>query len=262
MKGVKVVKKRKILAALIIFMMLIGTGCTGFQPVAQVSPDFNKEQDLSLYIIEEEAKEGSKPVPLDPNLEYVDTAYVSKLLEAASVVSSRKTYDQAPPEWDFVLVDARPAKVFATGHINGSINIPDSEFEQYKNLLPEDKDKLIIFYCGGLACPLSANSAKKAEELGYTNVKVYQEGTPAWQAAGNYFVVTTEYINELIMESYVTRVDYAPYIMIDSRPYSSYFAEHIPNSIQMDDTIFVEKYLDSMPADKATEIIIYCGGFT
>jgi len=254
--------KRKIFASLIIFVLLFLSGCSGFQEVATISPDFDKIEDLSLYIVEKEAKASSEPVALDPNLDYVDTTYVTNKITAFSATSSRKTYSEAPPEWDFVLVDARPKAVFNAGHINGSINIPDAEFAQLNQLLPADKEKEIIFYCGGLACPLSANSARKAIELGYTNVKVYQEGTPAWAAAGNYSVVTEEYVKGLILESYVTRVDYPPFLILDIRPYNTYFEAHIPNAIQMDDTIFAEKYLGIVPADKATEIVLYCGGFT
>jgi rhodanese-related sulfurtransferase len=38
-----------------------------------------------------------------------------------------------------------------------------------------------VFYCGGLKCPLSHKSAKKAIGLGYTNVKVFSAGYPAWK---------------------------------------------------------------------------------
>ena len=50
--------------------------------------------------------------------------------------------------------------------------------------LNRDKDTLLIFYCGGLECVLSHNSAFKAEKLGYTNIRVYAEGTPDWVAKG------------------------------------------------------------------------------
>jgi len=39
--------------------------------------------------------------------------------------------------------------------------------------LPQDKSTLLIFYCGGVECMLSHNSAFKAEKLGYTNIRVY-----------------------------------------------------------------------------------------
>lgn len=251
---------KKILLIITFIILLMITGCTD-EVSTSVSPNFDKEQDLSLYMVEAETAQLQEPIELNPNLEYVDTNYMEKLLGTTSDISNRKSYAQYPSEWDFVLVDARPSNPFNEGHINGAINIPDSEFANKQNLLPEDKDRLIIFYCGGMTCHLSANSAEKAIELGYTNVKVYQEGLPAWEAAGNYTVVTEDYVRDLILESYVTRVDYSPYLLVDARPYSTYFEEHIPNSIQADDLVFLQKYLSIMPSNKDTEIIIYCGGF-
>ena len=256
-------KKWIALSGALIIIMSLFTGCTSVSQVPVSEPaQAAVEQDLSLYIVEEAPQEEPKAVPLDPNLDYIDTATFTNLMETVGATTKRNTYGEYPPEWEFVVIDARPAKVYHEGHINGAINIPDAEFEQYKALLPADKDKQLIFYCGGLHCGLSKKSALKAKELGYTNVMVYQEGIPFWQEAGNYLTVTEEYVNSLIMETYVARPDYPPYVMFDVRPYSSYFAEHIPNSMQLDDTVFVEKYLDTMPEDKGTEIILYCGGFT
>jgi rhodanese-related sulfurtransferase len=40
---------------------------------------------------------------------------------------------------------------YANGHIPTATSIPDSKFDQMTNKLPEDKNTLLIFYCGGLA---------------------------------------------------------------------------------------------------------------
>lgn len=57
------------------------------------------------------------------------------------------------------------------------------EFDKHKDRLPADKRKLIVFYCEGFQCKLSHKSAKKAIDLGYTNVMVFAAGYPAWKAA-------------------------------------------------------------------------------
>jgi rhodanese-related sulfurtransferase len=70
------------------------------------------------------------------------------------------------------------------GHIPGAINLPDSQFDkQAAELLPADKAAELFFYCDGLACRLSNDSAVKAIKMGYTNVKVVPEGYPAWVKA-------------------------------------------------------------------------------
>lgn len=83
----------------------------------------------------------------------------------------------------YVLIDSRPERPFAQGHIPGAINISDSKFEKMTDLLPKDKTTPLIFYCGGYICDLSEKSAKKAKALGYTNVRKYTEGYPAYAAA-------------------------------------------------------------------------------
>lgn len=81
-----------------------------------------------------------------------------------------------------VIIDSRPARKFKEGNIPASINIPESLFEEMADRLPKDKNTILIFYCGGIKCPLSHKSAFAAEKLGYTNIKVYAAGYPDWVA--------------------------------------------------------------------------------
>ena len=71
-----------------------------------------------------------------------------------------------PPRKGVMIIDSRPtARQYDPGHIPGAISIPDSKFDQMVGSLPEDKNTLLIFYCGGVECMLSHNSAFKAEKL-------------------------------------------------------------------------------------------------
>ncbi|MDP2752272.1 MAG: rhodanese-like domain-containing protein [Rhodocyclaceae bacterium] len=98
----------------------------------------------------------------------VNLAHVQKLIETKA---------------DFVLVDSRPERPFNAGTIPGAINISDSKFDKLTDKLPTDKNKPLVFFCGGLKCDLSHKSADKAIALGYKNVVVFHEGYPAWLAA-------------------------------------------------------------------------------
>ena len=82
------------------------------------------------------------------------------------------------------VIDARPTKrKYAKGHVPGAISIPNTQFDKLTHMLPVEKSAPLIFYCGGMKCPLSVKSAIKAKALNYTNVKVFQGGYPEWKKA-------------------------------------------------------------------------------
>ena len=102
---------------------------------------------------------------------------------------------------EFTLVDAMPTdESYNQGHIAGAVNFvfpkqaidgwddavmagqSQSEFQQ---LLGDDKDRKLVFYCGFVKCARSHNAAVCARELGYTNVYRYPGGIYAWRGAGN-----------------------------------------------------------------------------
>jgi len=57
---------------------------------------------------------------------------------------------KVPMPEDVMIVDARPKRAkYDKGHIPGAINIPDSQFDKMTAKLPQDKNALLIFYCGG-----------------------------------------------------------------------------------------------------------------
>ena len=86
--------------------------------------------------------------------------------------------DKAP----MTLIDSRPKeRKFDKGHIPGAISIPDLQFDKMVDRLPADKAAPLYFYCEGLSCKLSSDSAAKAVKLGYSAVKVVPEGYPAWE---------------------------------------------------------------------------------
>jgi len=161
---------------------------------------------------------------------------------------------QIPPRKGVLLIDARPvARKFNPGHIPGSISIPDDRFEPMKDRLPQDKSTLLIYYCEGPECVLSHNSARKAEALGYTNVKVYTNGYPEWVAKGEFGAVAGAYVRTLIDEK-------ASYTLVDSRPKRVVDKDGmIPTAVHISDSEF-DQHTDKLPADKATEWIFYCGG--
>ena len=55
--------------------------------------------------------------------------------------------------------------------------------DDFKQLLGDNKDKLIVIYCGFVKCTRSHNGAAWAVKLGYKNVYRYPGGIFAWKGA-------------------------------------------------------------------------------
>lgn len=94
---------------------------------------------------------------------------------------------------DMVIIDTMPAASYAKGHIPGAVcaelpktGMSDVTAEQkaaFVKLLPADKNKTVVIYCGFVSCARSDVGAKIAVELGYANVYRQPGGIVAWQDA-------------------------------------------------------------------------------
>lgn len=157
---------------------------------------------------------------------------------------------------DVMLIDARPKRAkYDGGHIPMAVSIPDSQFDKMTGLLPKDKSSLLIFYCGGLKCKLSHKSARKAEALGYQNVKVFAEGFPGWmKVKGHFASVSVDYVKKKIDGK-------ADMVLVDARPKrKKYDKGHIPTAISIPDSQFA-KLQHRLPQDKNKLLVFYCGGY-
>jgi rhodanese-related sulfurtransferase len=81
------------------------------------------------------------------------------------------------------VIDVNGSDSFKAGHIPGAIDFTASKAEIAK-ALPSDKGALVVAYCAGPQCGAYAAAAKKAQALGYTNVKHLSAGISGWKEAG------------------------------------------------------------------------------
>lgn len=117
-----------------------------------------------------------------------------------------KLVAQKPGDRNYFLFDSRPLPRFQEGFIPTAVNLPYPAFDKLAdNLLPKDKNALIVFYCAGTTCNMSPGSAEKAKKLGYTNIKVYGDGMPAWLGK-NYGVLTTRFLKEAWLDKNIPTV--------------------------------------------------------
>jgi rhodanese-related sulfurtransferase len=203
-------------------LLLLAAGCSTMPPSAAPPPSA-AANDAPFHAI-------------------VDTAFVQQ-------------HVQVPMPEGVMLIDSRPRRPkYDEGHIPMAVSIPDNQFEQMAAMLPADKNALLIFYCGGPACDLSHKSARKAEALGYANVKVFSDGFPGWmKVPGNFAAVSTQWVKQQVEAK-------ADLVLIDSRPkQAKYDQGHIPGAISIPDTYFT-KQAAQLPDDKNKPLVFYCGG--
>lgn len=82
---------------------------------------------------------------------------------------------------EYLLGDARPAKKFPPSHIPSAVSTFPRDKEAFLKSLPQNKGKLLVFYCGGPTCPFTGQAVEAAMAAGYTNVKGFQAGLPGWK---------------------------------------------------------------------------------
>lgn len=204
------------------FLLFAFIGCATQQPAAPVDE--------------------SAELAFEPFHDVVDMAFLEQHLSI-------------PMAENVMVIDSRPYKPkYIEGHIPMAVSIPDSQFDKMTDKLPADKNSLLIFYCGGLQCKLSHKSAAKAEQLGYTNAKVFAEGYPKWVSEKtHYSAVSAEWVK--------TQIDKGTDMtLVDSRPRrAKYDKGHIPTAINIPDMQF-DEFKDQLPEDKAKLVVFYCGG--
>jgi rhodanese-related sulfurtransferase len=131
-----------------------------------------------------------------------------------------------PDKGNFTLIDSRPLPRVQEGTIPGAINLPYPAFDKFVDRLPKDKGRLTVFFCQGVTCVMSPNSLRKAEALGYTNVKVYPEGYPEWSER-NVGVLAAPHLKEAWLDKGI------PHVLVDARPAALAREGTIPGAVSI-----------------------------
>lgn len=99
-----------------------------------------------------------------------------------------QTVDEARGLWDdgVVFVDARNTESYLEGHIKGAVTLSVYEFDAllFDFIDAYPSETRLVTYCSGRLCDESHRLATMLRELGYTDVRIFADGLPAWSAAG------------------------------------------------------------------------------
>jgi len=113
---------------------------TGADKLLSVS----KDKEISIRFTGDEKK------PYAVNLTVKPPAKVAPE-KLVSLDEMKKFVDMGPEKGGYLLIDSRPKPRFNEGHILHAVSLDNAKFDELKDkILPKEKDKIIIMYCGGV----------------------------------------------------------------------------------------------------------------
>jgi rhodanese-related sulfurtransferase len=107
--------------------------------------------------------------------------YAPENVPGATIVSAEEVIDLVLSNQELVVIDSRKKTEYIKGHIEGAINILNTELtlEALGSIVPE-RDTPVLFYCNGVRCLRSSDSISKAVGWGYTNIYWFRGGWKEW----------------------------------------------------------------------------------
>lgn len=135
--------------------------------------------------------------------EKVSATFVREVVRGGyQVITSEELKKMLDEKKEMLIVDTMPFEAsYRKNHIPGAVNfeLPVPEMtamdektkDAFEKLLGQDKDRMIVFYCGFTKCARSHNGAMWARKLGYKNVFRQPGGIKAWVEA-NYPVAAAK----------------------------------------------------------------------
>lgn len=167
--------------------------------------------------------------------------------ERMNLEEIQKLVALGPEKGKYFLFDSRPPVRFQEGNIPGAVNLPFPAFDKNIDKLPADKNALVIFYCSGKTCNMSPGSLAKAKKLGYSNVKVFVDGMPAWYGK-NFGIIAPKSFKAVYPDKDM------PAVVLDLRPAAEIGQGFIKGAVAVTDLGKVIK--DQLPAPKAKAPIL------
>ena len=108
--------------------------------------------------------------------EPVEAPVYDELLNQISMREAEMLWESGVP-----FFDVNTLEIWTQGYIPGAkfFNV-----RNWKDLLPKDKGKTIVFYCVNRLCTASEMAARDVMKLGYTDVRQMPDGIEGWKLSG------------------------------------------------------------------------------
>jgi rhodanese-related sulfurtransferase len=79
------------------------------------------------------------------------------------------------------ILDVNSRQSWEKAHVPGALSLDPAAYSDSD--LPPGKESTLVFYCSNPMCRKAPNAARRAEKMGYGNVKVMSAGITGWLAA-------------------------------------------------------------------------------
>ena len=99
-------------------------------------------------------------------------------------ISRQDLWEKLESGAELVLVDALSPMSFAAAHLPGAINLTPGWVDDRARRRIPDLEMEIVVYCLGVGCDSSIRVANRLAQLGYRNIRHYENGLEDWAEAG------------------------------------------------------------------------------
>lgn len=118
---------------------------------------------------------------LSSNILAEDKWLAPEVIAGAETVDAAGVLDLAERYVDLVVIDSRKITDYENGHIEGAINLPDTDTSSVSlDKVLENKRTTVVFYCNGINCKRSSIAVSIALESGFSSVFWYRKGWDEW----------------------------------------------------------------------------------
>lgn len=120
-------------------------------------------------------------VLISSTLSAEEKPHAPEVIQGAITVTAEEAIDLILNNPDLIVIDARKKTEYVKGHIEGAINMLNTQMKaEDLEKVATDKTRAILFYCNGTRCMRSADAIRKAKSWGYTNLIWFRGGWTEW----------------------------------------------------------------------------------
>ncbi|WP_164882443.1 rhodanese-like domain-containing protein [Paenirhodobacter populi] len=174
---------------------------------------------------------------------------------------------------ELAIIDSREAGIYGEGHLFLAVNAPFSRLEaELPRLVPRRDTRLVLIAEPGLQQAVHA----RAQALGYTELRLLDGGSAAWEALGYALFkgvnLPSKTFAELVEHAFHTpalepdeflalRASGRRVVVLDPRTRAEYDAFHVPGAVSAPGAEIVQRFDDLVP-DADTLVVVSCAGRT